>query len=41
MAVLNQFERDQISDRTKLAINHKRSNLKGVFSHTPYGFDPK
>ncbi|MDH0826576.1 recombinase family protein [Acinetobacter johnsonii] len=38
MAVLNQFERDQISDRTKLAINHKRSNLK-VFSHTPYGFD--
>lgn len=38
LAVLNQFERDQIAERTKLAIGYLRDNGK-VFSHTPYGYD--
>lgn len=38
LAVLNQFERDQIAERTKLAIGHLRDNGK-VFSHTPFGYD--
>ena len=37
MAVLNEFERDQVSERTKAALNHKKS--KGlVYSPVPYGF---
>lgn len=37
LAVLAQFERDQIAERTKLAIDFLRSNDK-VYSHTPYGY---
>jgi len=37
MAVLNEFERDQVSERTKAALDHKkRSGL--VYSPVPYGF---
>lgn len=38
LAVLNQFERDQISERTKMALDYLRVNDK-VYSHTPYGYD--
>lgn len=38
LAVLNQFERDQISERTKFALDYLRSNNK-AYSHTPYGYD--
>lgn len=38
LAVLNQFERDQVSERTKMVIGYLRENNK-VYSHTPYGFD--
>ncbi len=38
LAVLNQFERDQISERTKLVIDYLRANDK-VYSHVPYGYD--
>lgn len=38
LAALNQFERDQISERTKLVIDYLRSNNK-VYSHPPYGYD--
>ncbi|MEX5443554.1 recombinase family protein [Acinetobacter schindleri] len=38
LAVLNQFERDQVAERTKLAIGYLRDNQK-VYSHTPYGYD--
>ena len=38
LAVLNQFERDQISERTQLAMNYLRNNNM-VYSHTPYGYD--
>lgn len=37
MAVLNEFERDQISERTKLALNHKKSAGQS-YSPTPYGY---
>ena len=37
MAVLNEFERDQISERTKLALSHKKSAGQS-YSPTPYGF---
>lgn len=38
LAVLNQFERDQISERTKVVIDYLRDNNK-PYSHTPYGYD--
>ena len=38
LAVLNQFERDQVSERTKMVIGYLRENNK-VYSHTPFGFD--
>ncbi|MCO8088232.1 recombinase family protein [Acinetobacter indicus] len=38
LAVLNQFERDQVSERTKMVIDYLRSNDK-VYSHVPYGYD--
>lgn len=38
IAVLNQFERDQVSERTKMVISYLRENDK-VYSHVPYGFD--
>lgn len=38
LAVLNQFERDQVSERTKFALNHLKDNDQ-VYSPIPYGFD--
>jgi site-specific DNA recombinase len=38
LAVLNEFERDQISERTAAALRHKR-NQRQAYSPTPYGFD--
>lgn len=38
LAVLNQFERDVISERTKMAMQYLKDNNK-VYSHIPYGFN--
>ncbi len=38
LAVLNQFERDQVSERTKLVMTYLRENSK-VYSHVPYGYE--
>lgn len=38
LAVLNEFERDQISERTSAALRHKREKRQ-AYSPTPYGFD--
>lgn len=38
LAVLADFERDQIGERTKLALAHKKS-VGEVYAATPYGFD--
>lgn len=38
LAVLNQFERDQVSERTKMVMSYLKENSK-VYSHVPYGFD--
>ncbi|HOF67810.1 MAG TPA: recombinase family protein [Candidatus Fermentibacter daniensis] len=38
LAVLNEFERDQISERTTAALRHKREQHQ-AYSPTPYGFD--
>ncbi|WP_228270265.1 recombinase family protein [Acinetobacter bereziniae] len=37
LAVLNQFERDQVSERTKMVIGYLRENNR-VYSHTPFGY---
>ena len=37
LGVLNEFERDQVSERTKAALAHKKANNQ-VYNHTPYGF---
>lgn len=37
LAVLSQFERDQIAERTQAALKHKKSMGK-VYSPEPYGF---
>ena len=37
MGVLNEFERDQVSERTKAALAHKKANNQ-VYNHTPYGY---
>ncbi len=38
MAVLAEFERDQIAERTKVAMSHKKANGERVGT-VPYGFD--
>jgi len=38
LAVLNEFERDQISERTSAILQHKKSKLE-PYSPTPYGYD--
>nr|WP_314367201.1 recombinase family protein [uncultured Acinetobacter sp.] len=38
IALLNQFERDQIAERTKFALDHLKKHNK-VYSPTPYGYD--
>lgn len=37
MAVLNEFERDQISERTKTAIQHKKSQGQ-AYNQEPFGY---
>lgn len=37
LAVLNQFERDQVAERTKLAMSFKKSKNQ-AYSPTPYGY---
>ena len=38
LAVLNEFERDQISERTATALRHKKQQHR-AYSPTPYGYD--
>lgn len=40
LAVLNEFERDQISERTSAALQYKKSQGERV-GHVPYGFTTK
>lgn len=40
LAVLNQFERDQVSERTKMVMSYLKENDK-VYSHVPYGYNRK
>ena len=40
LAVLNEFERDQISERTSAILQHKKSKLE-AYSPTPYGYRKK
>lgn len=37
LAVLNEFERDQIAERTKSALGHKKENSE-AYNHTPFGY---
>jgi site-specific DNA recombinase len=37
LGVLNEFERDQVSERTKAALAHKKETNQ-VYNHTPYGY---
>jgi len=37
LGVLNEFERDQVSERTKAALTHKKENNQ-VYNHTPFGY---
>ena len=37
MAVLNEFERDQVAERTAAVLQHKKSRLE-AYSPTPYGY---
>jgi len=38
LAVLAEFERDQVSDRTRFALAHKRSKGKKTGGDVPFGF---
>lgn len=38
LAVLSEFERDQVSERTRLALGHKRSCGEKTGGDVPYGF---
>ena len=40
LAMLNEFERDQISERTSAILQHKKSKLE-AYSPTPYGYSKK
>ena len=40
LAVLNEFERDQIAERTKTALSHKKANEE-AYNHTPFGYHRK
>ena len=37
LAVLNEFERDQVSERTSAILQHKKARLE-AYSPTPYGY---
>lgn len=38
LAVLSEFERDQVSERTRLALDHKRANGEKTGGDVPYGY---
>jgi len=38
LAVLSEFERDQIADRTRFALAHKRANGEKTGGDVPYGY---
>ncbi len=38
LAVLSEFERDQVSERTRFALAHKRANHQKTGGDVPYGF---
>ena len=38
LAVLSEFERDQISDRTRFALDHKRAQGEKTGGDVPYGY---
>jgi len=38
LAVLSEFERDQISDRTRFALAHKKANGEKTGGDVPYGY---
>jgi len=40
LAVLNEFERDQVSERTAAILQHKKAKLE-AYSPTPYGYRRK
>jgi len=39
LAVLSEFERDLISERTKASLSHLRHQGRKTGGHVPYGFD--
>lgn len=39
LAVLAEFERDQVSERTRVALHHMRANGRRISRYAPYGFD--
>jgi DNA invertase Pin-like site-specific DNA recombinase len=39
LAVLNEFERDQVSERTKAALAHKKAQGKKTGGDVPFGFE--
>ncbi len=39
LAVLNEFERDQVSERTKMALRHKRAKGEKTGGDIPFGYD--
>ncbi len=39
LAVLAEFERDQVAERTKSALGHLRNQGKRISGHLPYGYD--
>lgn len=41
LAVLSEFERDQISDRTRFALAHKRANGEKTGGDVPFGYRVK
>lgn len=38
LAVLSEFERDQVSERTRLALAHKRANGEKTGGNVPFGY---
>ncbi len=39
LAVLSEFERDQVSERTKAALQHKKANGEKTGGNVPFGYD--
>ena len=39
LAVLAEFERDQVSERTRVALHHMRAKGRRISRYAPYGFD--